>query len=86
MSEPWHLDKKVPVALIFAIAMQTAGAIWWASAVNSRIAALEHGQLQVSSVNDRLARMEERVIGLSEGIRDIKTAVRDLAKETNGRQ
>jgi len=35
--EPWHLDKRVPVALIFAIFAQTAGAIWWAANINSRV-------------------------------------------------
>lgn len=36
--EPWHMDKRVPVALIVAIAIQTAGAIWWASSINERVA------------------------------------------------
>ena len=37
----WHLDKRVPIALVFLIITQTAGAVWWASAVNGSIAALE---------------------------------------------
>jgi hypothetical protein len=37
----WHLDKRVPIALVVLIIAQTAGAIWWASAVNGSIAALE---------------------------------------------
>jgi hypothetical protein len=31
--EAWHLDKRVPIALIAAIVMQTMGAIWWAASV-----------------------------------------------------
>jgi len=38
----WHLDKRVPIALVVLIVSQTAGAIWWASAVNGSIAALEN--------------------------------------------
>jgi len=37
----WHLDKRVPIALVVLIIAQTAGAIWWASAVNGSIMALE---------------------------------------------
>lgn len=33
----WHLDKRVPVALIFAIIIQTATAVWWVSGVSHRV-------------------------------------------------
>ena len=39
--EPWHLDKRVPVALIVTIAMQTMLAIWWAAALSGDVAALQ---------------------------------------------
>lgn len=37
----WSVDRKVPLALIFAIFMQTAGAFWWAGTVDNRLMALE---------------------------------------------
>lgn len=37
----WSVDRKVPLALIFAIFMQTAGAFWWAGKVDSRLTYLE---------------------------------------------
>lgn len=33
----WHLDKRVPVALIFAIIIQTATAVWWMSDLSNRV-------------------------------------------------
>ena len=33
----WHLDRKVPISLIVAIIVQSAGAIWWASSIESRM-------------------------------------------------
>lgn len=30
--ESWHLDKKVPIAIILALAAHLGGFIWWASA------------------------------------------------------
>ena len=35
--EPWHLDKKVPIALIVTLAIQTAGMIWWAASLSFRV-------------------------------------------------
>lgn len=56
--EPWHLDKKVPIALILAIVMQTAGAIWWAASLEARLARTEEMLLQQKDDPVRLARLE----------------------------
>ena len=52
-SEPWHLDLRVPIALILAIIGQTAGAVWWASTISGavadharRVALLEAGKVE----------------------------------------
>jgi hypothetical protein len=37
----WHLDKRVPLALIFALFMQTIAAAWWASNTDSRLSVVE---------------------------------------------
>lgn len=71
LSEPWHLDKKVPIALIVTLLLQAAGAVWWVSTKDAedrhrdrRIAALEDGIAKSADaqikVIDRLARIEER--------------------------
>lgn len=36
-NEPWHLDRRVPVALILTILAQTAGIIWWASGISADV-------------------------------------------------
>lgn len=36
-AEPWHLDRKVPIALIVTVAIQTAGMVWWAASLSSRV-------------------------------------------------
>lgn len=48
----WHLSKGVPISLIFAIFMQTALAIWWASSVNNRVESLE---IKLTDISDDLA-------------------------------
>lgn len=35
--EPWHLDRKVPLALIVTIVLQTGLGVWWAAGLTSRV-------------------------------------------------
>lgn len=78
--EPWHLDRRVPVALILAIFLQTAGAFWWASNIDSRVAQLENQMESRAMVNERLARMEERVEGLRADISDIRGSMTNIER------
>jgi len=68
----WHLDKRVPISFIAALAMQTAGIVWWASHLSARVDQAHEaiGTLRASeaarSVEDRriseaLARLDERM-------------------------
>lgn len=57
MTEHWHLDKRVPIALIFAIALQSGGAIWWASSMSERMVQIERRQ---ASAGDRSEAAEQR--------------------------
>ena len=63
--EPWHLDKKVPIALIITILVQTGGAIWWAATQESRLSSVAMDIVRVEKKIDmqaddpvRLARLE----------------------------
>lgn len=46
-SEPWHLDRKVPIALIATIMAQTIAIVWWASGIHHRVATVEATQLML---------------------------------------
>jgi hypothetical protein len=67
--EKWHLDKRVPIALMLGLFMQGAGAIWWAAQFEARFEAsvrrierLETQRLaddaQTQILVQRLARIE----------------------------
>jgi hypothetical protein len=84
--EPWHLDKKVPVALIVAIIMQTATAVWWAAGISARdneqerrISSIEvwqdGTQQQLQKLNESVARMDERLGLQIELLKEIKTNI-----------
>ena len=83
----WHFDKRIPIALIVTIILQTGAAIWWASAVNSyidndkattvvlaeRLAAVERDG---SSVGNRITRLEVLLEGQSELLKEIRDSLR----------
>lgn len=72
----WHLDKKVPIALILAIIMQTGGIVWWGATASERLNALERKADAAASQPERLARVETKLESVQEGIAEIKSILR----------
>jgi Tfp pilus assembly protein PilO len=82
----WHLDKRVPVAIIFALLVQSAGVVWWASNIASRQSQVEsrvavHEQ-QINAMRDTaanaavsLGRIEENVDALRNDIERVLQAI-----------
>ena len=52
--------RKMPVAVIAALAVQTAGALVWAGGAAARISTLENRIGEHGQVVERLARLEEQ--------------------------
>ena len=65
--EQWHLDKRVPLALIVMIFIQSASAIWWAASVDSE---MDVHQEQIQTLKEDLkeskARTDEAVNAVGE--------------------
>lgn len=90
-SEPWHLDKKVPIALILALVVQTAGMVWWAASLSRTVHEHErritlNEQADVSAlleqrrVAEGLARLDERTAAQTQILRRIEDTI-----QRNGR-
>lgn len=72
----WTIDKRVPLALILTISIQTCGIVWWASGLTTRVEQLER-QAQASAPQaDRLTRVEVRLDNVVDGISEIKALLR----------
>ncbi len=54
----WHLDKRVPLALIVTIFLQTVGVVIWATQLSDRVAANEKALSRVEGRGDRVTRLE----------------------------
>lgn len=54
----WHLDKRVPIALIVTLVLQSAAIVWWASGVEARVNANTRELEEQSDTRERLVRIE----------------------------
>ena len=71
----WTIDKKIPLALILMLAVQSGTAIWWAARTDTRMAALEASNAAAAPQADRLTRVEEKIGFVTEGIAEIKRLI-----------
>lgn len=76
--EPWHVDKRIPIALIAAILVQTGGALWWAAKVDARVVSLEKTLEQAGGTDGRLIRLETQMQVLNETLRETKDILRRM--------
>lgn len=65
-STAWHLDKRIPVALLIGLMLNAMAGVWWASQINARVDTLERIVLQLSQDHDRIVRMETTLNGIND--------------------
>ena len=65
--------KKIPVALIAALLVQTIGGLVWAGGAAARIATLEQRVGEQRLVAERLARLEEQSVATRAAVERIET-------------
>ncbi len=79
----WHLDKKVPLALLFAIAVQSGVFIAWGSSLNERVAQLERSAVAAAPQSDRLVRVETKLEAIGDAITEIKNLIRSAPRRSD---
>jgi hypothetical protein len=85
MDRRWRIDKHINVGFILAVAIQTFGAVWWASRIDAtievmanRITALEAQTAQAVVERQKLAVLETSLSAVKENIADSKIALRKI--------
>lgn len=92
----WHLDKRVPMALIFAIGVQTAGIAWFLSGLDGAvtrntedIAQIEARQSvetsKISTISNRLIRVEEQNTGIKASLHRIEQKLDQRGRRSDSR-
>lgn len=72
----WHLDKKVPLALIFAILVQTVVVVSWLSTLGERVNNLERSRDATAPQSERLTRVEVKIEGIQATTERIERLIR----------
>jgi hypothetical protein len=72
----WTVDKRVPLALIVTIVVQSVTLGWWASSLTERVNVLERRAEATAPQGDRLTRVEVKLEGVQSGIDEIKRLIR----------
>ena len=78
----WHLDRKVPLALIATIIGQTLVAAWGASNLWARVDELERQVRSAAPQAERIIRLEEKIGAVQEGVVEIKSMIRRTLSES----
>jgi hypothetical protein len=84
--EPWHLSKSVPITLIAAILVQTAGMVWQAAQLNAQVgyhaqqiaelkAAEASRKIDERKTNEGLARLDERLLAQTKILERLEKAL-----------
>lgn len=74
-SEPWHIDRRIPLALIGSILLQSGMASWWASGITQRMESLEAWRQDSKSVAADIAVVRSQVLDLKEVLRRIESRI-----------
>ena len=69
----FHIDRTITFGLIFAVLVQTAGALLWAGAAEARLASLEIVAAHDLPITERLVRLEEQMIGAQQSLNRIES-------------
>lgn len=74
----WHIDRRIPLAVVVMLMMQMAALVIWATQLEARVTGLEQAGGDMRRVAERLARLEERMEGLRTDATDIKRHLEKL--------
>lgn len=75
-TEEWHLDKKVPISIIVALALQTLGFIYfgtaWKTEVDFRVTNLERMNEDRKSQEGRIIIVEQQLNYITDSLKRIE--------------
>lgn len=80
MTTAWKLDKHIPVAVILAMGLQTAGIIWWASSLTERVVVLEAKAASTSGLVTDVAVIKDRI----ETLKSVSSRIEDKIDNLSG--
>lgn len=74
--EHWMLERKIPLALLLAILLQTVAVVWGAATLHARVEQLERQAAATGPQVERLVRVETKMDGMSTSLVELKDMIR----------
>ncbi len=71
----WHLDKRIPIALIVTILVQTFAMGWWAASLSQRVDVLERNATAAVPRLESVIRLEAKVDAINVTLQELKALV-----------
>jgi hypothetical protein len=68
----WHLDKRIPIALILALVGHAGATIWWGADITARLSQVERMQQASAPQVERIIRLETRMEGIADRLVEIR--------------
>ena len=68
----WYIDRRIPLALVGAILVQTGSTFWWASSINERVTGLESWRQDSKDLAADIAVVKSQVSDLKDILRRIE--------------
>jgi len=79
LNNNWHLDKRIPLALIITAILQIGTFVWWAaktdsnvSSIGDRVKLLEGQELKRNDLIGRVISVEVQVSGINDSLKRIE--------------
>ena len=70
--EHWMIEKKIPLALLIAILVQSLAVVWGAAVLTTRVDNLEKKVEASAPQGERIVRLEEKIGAVQQGIAELK--------------
>jgi len=83
--EGWKLDRHIPIALVFAMFVQTITIVWWFSGwtatIEERLKNLEHEGKQTIIRDQRIRKLENNVGRMDERLKGIDSTTKRIERK-----
>lgn len=80
-TKSWQLDKRIPLALIVAILIQTLGFAYWTGTLSQRVTSLEATRMSQMDSPGRIIRLETQVDGIKSTLQRVESKLDRLIEQ-----
>ncbi len=74
----WEIERKIPVAVILTLLLNTFATVWWAASTSARLTVVETAITASARMPESMARLEEKLSAVRDEVGQVKEDIRRL--------